>query len=105
LLRQAGHDVATVIEQGLESDPDPEVIAACQTEARARVTLDLDFSNPLRFNPEQYLGVLVSCLPSRPVPQDLVDAVLALIGALEREEVIGRLWIIQRGQLRIYQQE
>ncbi|CAA9590412.1 hypothetical protein AVDCRST_MAG81-5078 [uncultured Synechococcales cyanobacterium] len=105
LLRQAGHDVATATEQGLESAPDPEVITACQTEARALVTLDLDFSNPLRFNPAQYSGIVVLRLPSRPVPQDLVDAVLTLIGALEREEVISRLWIIQRGQLRIYQQE
>jgi len=105
LLRQAGHDVATVIEQGLESAPDPEVIAACQTEERALITLDLDFSNPLRFNPGQYSGIAVLHLPSRPAPQDLVDAVLTLIGALEREDVVGKLWIIQRGRLRIYEQE
>jgi len=105
LLRQAGHDVATVLEQGLESAPDPDVIAACQREERALVTLDLDFSNPLRFNPGQYSGIAVLRLPSRPAPQDLVDAVLTLIGALEREDVVGKLWIIQRGRLRIYEQQ
>jgi len=81
------------------------LIAICQAESRALVTLDLDFSNPLRFNPADYSGVVVLRLPTRPNPQDLVDAVLTLIGVLAREDVVGKLWIIQRERLRIYQQE
>ena len=51
LLRQAGHDVTTVAEQGLKSAPDSALIEVCRTEGRCLVTLDLDFGNPLRFNP------------------------------------------------------
>ena len=59
LLRQAGHDVATVIEQGLRSTFEPDLIEVCLSEARCLVTLDLDFSNPLRFNPGDYAGIVV----------------------------------------------
>lgn len=51
LLRQAGHDVATVVEQGLTSADDSVLIGVCHSEKRCLVTLDLDFSNPLQFNP------------------------------------------------------
>lgn len=104
LLRQAGHDVATVSEQGLLSVSDSDLIVVCQAEARCLVTLDLDFSNPLRFDPADYAGIVVLRLPARVTPQDLTDAIQTLIGALETQEVIGKLWIIQRGRLRIYQQ-
>lgn len=35
LLRQAGHDVATVVEQGLESAPDRDLIQVCHAEGLA----------------------------------------------------------------------
>ena len=47
LLRQARHEAFTVFEQGLRSHTDPQVIAACQAEGLALLSLDLDFSNIL----------------------------------------------------------
>ena len=35
LLRNLGHDVMTVFDQGLQSCDDPAVLAACQNESRA----------------------------------------------------------------------
>jgi predicted nuclease of predicted toxin-antitoxin system len=104
-LRQEGYDVSTVLEQGLTSAVDTVVINVCQAEGRCLVTLDLDFSNPLQFNPQNYSGIAVLRLPSRPTPQDLDDAIETLIGGLKRENIVGKLWIIQRGRIRIYQQE
>lgn len=105
LLRQAGHDVATVAEQGLESAADSDLIAICRAEARCLVTLDLDFSNPLQFNPAEYSGIAVLRLPARATPKDLLDAIQTLIGGLEREDVTGKLWVVQRERIRIYQQD
>jgi predicted nuclease of predicted toxin-antitoxin system len=104
-LRQEGYEVSTVLEQGLTSAVDTVVINVCQAEGRCLVTLDLDFSNPLQFNPQNYSGIAVLRLPSRPTPQDLDDAIETLIGGLKRENIVGKLWIIQRGRIRIYQQE
>jgi hypothetical protein len=105
LITQAGHEVATVFEQGLRSAEDRTVIEACRTEGRCLVTLDLDFSNPLVFNPADYAGIAVLRLPARPEPEDLFDAVRTLIGGLERENIGGKLWVVQRGRIREYQPE
>ncbi|MEM6837046.1 MAG: DUF5615 family PIN-like protein [Cyanobacteria bacterium P01_C01_bin.120] len=43
LLKQAGHDVATVVEQGLASTPDENLIEVCRREGRRLVSLDYEF--------------------------------------------------------------
>lgn len=105
MLRAAGYDVATIVDQNLSGAPDSEVIAVCGAEARCLVTLDLDFSNPLRFLPSDYAGLAVLRLPTSPNPQDLLDALATLITALKQEDIHGKLWIVQCDRVRVYQQE
>ena len=102
LLADAGHDVATVSEQGLTSAPDEELIAVCRRERRCLVTLDLDFSNPFVFPPVDYAGIAVIRLPRWPSPDDLYAAVSTLVTALESDEIEGKLWIIERHRVRQY---
>jgi predicted nuclease of predicted toxin-antitoxin system len=63
LLATAGHDVATVAGQQLESSLDRDLIEHCGAEDRCLVTLDLDFANPLVFQPSRYAGVAVPPSP------------------------------------------
>ena len=105
ILRRAGHDVATVPEQGLCSATDATLIETCREEGRCLVTLDLDFANPLRFGPSEYPGIAVLRLPARPSMRDLSDAALTLTTALRQKEIRGKLWIVQRGRIREYQPE
>jgi predicted nuclease of predicted toxin-antitoxin system len=72
LLRQAGHEVATVPEQRRCGATDAELIAACSAENRGIVTLDLDFGNPLLFRSSKYAGIAVLRLPPKPTPNDLL---------------------------------
>jgi len=102
-LRAAGHDVATVLEQNLCSSPDIELISVCRKEQRCLVTLDLDFGNPLLFKPDEYHGIAVLRLPPRPGPKDLDNAVKTLIAGLARENIVHKLWIVQPGRIREYQ--
>ena len=104
-LRGAGHDVSTVFEQGLTSAADTELLRVCQAEGRALVTLDTDFADPLRFRPAGHAGVAVLRLPRRPGRVDVVEAIQTLIGGLERGEIAGKLWIVERGYVREYQPE
>lgn len=103
LLRSGGHDVETVPGQGLSKATDREVIAACQSELRCLVTLDLDFSNPLLFDPAEYAGIAVLRLPARISHQDLLDACNTLTAALTKRDITGKLWIVRRGRIREYQ--
>src|SRR5437868_12695601 len=93
LLQEEGHDVRTVFDQGLRSHTDPEVIAACQTEGRALLSLDLDFSNILVFPPERFAGLIVLRLhrPSRAATTALVRRILP---HLATQPVTGKLWVV-----------
>jgi predicted nuclease of predicted toxin-antitoxin system len=103
LFRSAGHDIATVPEQDLCSSKDTKILEVCRAEERCLVTLDLEFGNPLIFNPAETQGIAVLRLPPKSTFQDLVDNVRTLIEGLARKEIKGHLWIIQRGRLREYQ--
>ena len=103
ILLAEGHDVTTVADQSMTASTDNDLIAACLTEGRALVTLDLDFSNPLVFPPSNYAGIAVLRLPSKPSHQSLIAAVRTLADALKREQLSGRLWSVEGGRIRIYQ--
>ncbi len=102
-LRLAGHDVATVREQGLTSTPDEELIKICTSEGRCLVTNDRGFGNRLKYNPANYAGIIVIRLPSQHNFDDLRAAIDTLIMGVEEAEVIGKLWIIQSGIIQEYQ--
>jgi predicted nuclease of predicted toxin-antitoxin system len=103
LFAEAGHEVATIVEENLQAASDLTLIGVCQQEQRCLVTLDLDFSNPLRFDPSQYAGIAVLRLPNRTSHQDLLNAIATLIAAFQREEIYGKLWIVRQGRIRVYQ--
>jgi hypothetical protein len=104
-FRAAGHDVATVHAQGLCSASDRELIAACRSEKRCLVSLDLDFANPIVFKPSEYAGIAVFRLPPKPTADDLSALVDTLVGELKVASVEGQMWIVERGRIRQYQQQ
>jgi predicted nuclease of predicted toxin-antitoxin system len=103
LFLAAGHDVETVVTEGLTGADDHQLIGECQSEQRCLVTLDLDFSNPFVFAPEQFTGIAVLRLPPRGTPSDLYAAVEVLIKALAGGSITGKLWIVERHRIREYQ--
>ncbi|MEH1792750.1 DUF5615 family PIN-like protein [Nostoc sp.] len=102
-LRLAGHDVATVREQGLTSTPDEELIVICHREGRILVTSDRGFGNRLKYNPSDYSGIIILRLPGRSKFADWREAIETLIAGLEAADVAGKLWIISNGNIQEYQ--
>ncbi len=105
ILRAAGHEAAGVTDQGLTSSTDRELIAVCQSEGRCLVTLDQEFGNPLLFRSQEYAGIAVLRLSSRPTAAELKKAVETLAQALETSDISGHLWIVQASRVREYQPE
>ena len=105
ILTAAGHDVSTVLAQGLQGSLDRELIERCLVEDRCLVTLDLDFANPLIFLPSHYRGIAVLRLPARPSAADLTGLVGTLADALKTELLSGKLWIVEAGRIRVYQEK
>ena len=59
LLREARHDAATVMDEGLSGTDDSEVIKAATSESRILITFDVDFGNIRAFPPGSHAGVVV----------------------------------------------
>jgi predicted nuclease of predicted toxin-antitoxin system len=105
IFRDAGHDSVTVPDEAMWGVPDASLIERCREEGRALVTLDLGFSNPFVFRPSRYHGIVVLRLP-RPASSLILEQLCrTVIEGLTREQLDGRLWIVEPGQLRIYQED
>ncbi len=100
LLRRQGHDAVTVHEQGLRGEAGTNIARVCRQEARAIVTLDLDFSDIRDYPPGDYQGIIVLRLNDQ--SRASVLRVLARIIALfDSESLEGHLWIVDEHQVRI----
>ena len=100
LLAQHRHDPVTVPDEGMAGSIDPDVAQVCRKEARALLTLDLGFSDIRAYPPEDYHGIVVF----RPAIQNittLVRLTTRLLTLLEREPLVGHLWIVEDHQVRI----
>lgn len=102
LFAEAGHDVATVIGQGLAGYTDADLLTVCVAEGRAMITLDLDFSSPLRFDPASTAGIAVLRVPDLPGRSDLEVAAGLLIEAMAEADITGELWVVDRRRVRRY---
>ena len=102
LLRQAGHETRTVRHQRLRGTADPALYEHCTSEGHILVTLDLDFSNVLRFPPERTPGLVVLRGPDDLFPTVRI-LVHTLVNALANDTPAARLWIIEPGRVRIHE--
>jgi len=88
-LRQAGHEAATVADQGLAGQPDGQVADACRAEARAILTLDLDFSDIRVYPPSGHAGIIV-LRPSVQTITNIRRLVGQVIALLPTEPLAGQ---------------
>ena len=102
VLRGAGHDALAVREQELHGTDDTDLYQNCISENRTLVTLDLNFSNILRYPPESTPGLIVLR-----GPDDLFGTVKilmeTLVEALLKESPLNQLWIVELGRVRIHE--
>lgn len=101
LFTAIAEDVATVRQEGLSGADDAQVFSAATAEDRIFVTLDLDFSNPLRFPPLKTAGVVVVRVP-RPLLSLIEVTIRAALPRLANRTVRGRLWIVEPDRIREY---
>ena len=99
-LRDAGHDVQTVPEEGLTSRPDMDIWSAARREGRLLITQDLDFSDMRRFQPGTHPGLLVVRLRA-PGAVALAARVSAALKTTPLESLAGCLAVLTERKLRI----
>jgi predicted nuclease of predicted toxin-antitoxin system len=105
IFRTGGHDVLTVRDQQLQGSADQRLYEVCRAEHRCLVTLDLDFSDVLRFPPQQAHGIVVIRVPRNPTLPLLEQLIRQFLKSLETMAVEKKLWIVEAGRIRIHQAE
>lgn len=100
LLRSAGYDASTILEQSMGGELDPEVASVCRREQRILVTLDLGFADIRTYPPEEYHGLIVLRLRQQDKAH-VVGVIEQLLPMLETEQLANRLWIVEEDRIRI----
>lgn len=99
VFTRAGHEVDTVLDEGLGGAGDPEVLAAAGSAGRLLVTLDRGLGDVRAYPPGTHAGVLVL----RPAEQSAasVAALVAEVLTGDLETLAGTIAVAQPGLLRI----
>jgi predicted nuclease of predicted toxin-antitoxin system len=103
-LRDLGHDVDTVLDEGLGGKSDVAVWEAAQSEGRFLVTQDLDFSDMRRFAPGTHQGILLIRLEDMEQPQ-VPEFLGAWFSAEPVETWTGALVVASARKIRVMRRE
>jgi len=100
LLRDAGHDSATVSEQNLTGTSDANLGAICQQEKRILVTLDNDFADIRTYPPDKFPGIMVMRL-NRQDEVHVLEVFGHAMSLFPKEPLEQYLWIVEEDKIRI----
>jgi predicted nuclease of predicted toxin-antitoxin system len=101
LLRDAGYDARTVIEQGMAGVADEALWQTVQQERRCLLTADKGFANAVHFPPGSHEGVVLLRL-ARESRAGYVRLVQAMLASLNLESVRGAIVVIAPDVIRIH---
>jgi predicted nuclease of predicted toxin-antitoxin system len=99
-LAALGHDVETVVGEGLTGRDDGQIWQAAQQESRFFVTQDLDFSDLRQFSPGSHAGLLLVRLRD-PGRLALAAVVQEVFSSQSTADLQGCFIVITEKKLRI----
>ena len=99
-LAALGHDVDTVLEEGLAGHADMDIWQIAQREKRVLITQDLDFSDAREFLPGTHPGILLVRL-SAPSRERLLARVLEIFQTQAVHQWSGCLVVVTDHKVRI----
>jgi len=100
MLRDLGHDVMDVREQGMGGAADDDVSEAAKSGDRILVTMDTDFANILQYPPHEYAGVIVLRVP-RPTRHRIAEALKEFLAVVNEKDIEHSLVIVGPGAYRV----
>lgn len=105
LFLSAGFDTETVRDENLQGITDSQLFNVCNQESRCLVTLDLDFSDIIRFPPCESTGIVILRPRKRVTITDLEKLIMQLIEYIKTNSIKNQLWVIEKDRIRIHQSE
>lgn len=105
IFEEFGHDAHTVRQELLQGATDQQIYEICCNESRCLVTLDLDFSDVVRFPPQDAGGIVVIRVPRNPTLVLLESLVRQFLQTLASMTPERNLWIVEVGRIRVHQRD
>ena len=103
LFTENGYDAATVIDEKLGGADDKTIYEVCCREKRCLVSLDLDFSDVIRFPPDKCGGIVVFRASANLTFEIIYYLASQFLRAAGKENLAGKLWIVEPNRIRIHQ--
>ena len=100
LLREAGHEAATVRDQAMTGATDARLVSICREEDRLLMTLDTDFADIRAYPPGMAPGLVVLRLKRQDKPY-VLDVVRRLLPIFETEPLARKLGVVDERHIRI----
>jgi len=100
ILASAGHDVDTVLAEGLTGAPDPDVVLAATAAGRILVSLDVGLGDIRVYPPGSHAGIVVLRVPDQSAVT-VTKTISDLASLTELASLTGSVAVLQRGLLRI----
>lgn len=105
LFHHAGHEVKTVRDQSLQGSSDQTIYETCCGEQLCLVTLDLDFSNVIRFPPEKAGGIAAIRTPKNPTSTVFERLINRFLKTISKVPINKQLCIVEMDRIRVHQTE
>ena len=100
LLREAGFDAMSVLDQELGGSPDSHLAQICNSEDRVLLTFDTDFTNIRSYPPADHAGILVFRLLTQE-KNHLLTVLQRIIPILRAGSPRNQLWIVEEDRIRV----
>jgi predicted nuclease of predicted toxin-antitoxin system len=100
LLRDAGWDCRSVVDQQLGGEGDPRIADVCRAENRILITFDRGFANIHSYPLLSHPGVILFRLDNQ-AKSHVLAVSGRLLDLLRRRELHQELWIVHEDRIRI----
>lgn len=104
-LIENGFDVQSVQDENLCGTTDENLFNYSKKDQRCLITLDKDFSDIIRFNPENSYGIVVLRIQDRISVDTILKMLKNFIEYSKKESPQNNLWIVEPNRIRIHQKE
>jgi predicted nuclease of predicted toxin-antitoxin system len=100
LFIQQGYDSETVHDENLKGCTDFVLFTRCKQEKRILITLDLDFSNTLRYPFKDFCGLIILRIRNQSKKR-ILDILQKIIPEFDDKPIQGHVWIVEDSSIRI----
>lgn len=100
MLRDWGHDIETAQEAGLSGREDNDLLQYAVSKDRILISIDMDFSNALRYIPSSHRGIIILKIRSSNI-ENVHQVLRQFLDGKTEDEIHQSLVVVDHSKYRI----